>query len=601
MKIKEMMDKAREKHPPLDAVLVHVDSFYHLDFHSFNPGLLYIATCLREKGFNVKCLGLWDLCTLPPNELRRMFTISKPALTGFYTISDNIHQVKEMARRVKEWHPGTSIVVGGPLATSLGAKIMDWPHFDMSVIGEGEMPMEMLARLKVRGEGSIGEIPSLIYRQGNKVVANPPAPPIADLDSLPFPDPSLSGRNNFFQVVSGRGCPYNCLFCFQGVHGLKYRYRSAKNVTEEILQNLETYNGPGFEIIDDTFISNPARVKEISLFLQRYRERSGRDFIFFCEGRVDIIDRHPEMLDQLKAAGLAKFQVGFESGHPDVLKLYEKKIDHGQTRRVAQYLSRLGGVVMLGNFILGGPFEREETFRATLDFAKEILAEAPGFVEANAFFLGPYPGTRIAQNPEKYGLKTVDDHFMTGVSLSDVHMVSEAYDVSGMRGLRRRFFTEITAHMSRLARKIPRDMLRLHYVWADRYFMQSLWYQQVISRREALMGYFNFLEHFQFVEFHRVPPGELKSWHPQRVAPKRRYSPDGRQLILPETTGRYRLKDPEEILVYELSSGKLTVEAMAGEFAGRMGNGRTEGEIIEKVFIPVFKKLDSLYHMVFYH
>ncbi len=36
-------------------------------------------------------------------------------------------------------------------------------------------------------------------------------------------------------VLSSRGCPYKCIYCYHDFMGVKYRHRSAQNVLDEIV------------------------------------------------------------------------------------------------------------------------------------------------------------------------------------------------------------------------------------------------------------------------------------------------------------------------------------------------------------------------------
>lgn len=601
MKAGDLAKNRRIRRPSrVDTVLMHVDSFYNNIYSYYNMGLLYIASYLNKQGQSVICLGIDDLIQMPYKEIEDFFRYYRPAVIGFYTVTDNIEQVKHFASQVKLWSPRSITIAGGPLATSIREKILDHPYIDMCAVGEGEYLMKKLVDYAVKGEGSLDEIPGLIYKEKGRVIVNPPALPIDDLDSLPLPDHELTGSHKNFHVVSGRGCPYNCVFCFQGVHGLKYRYRSAQNVVDEIIENLEKFNSRAFDIIDDTFISNPSRVIEIAKKLSQYRKDKNRDFRFFCQGRVDIMDKHPEMMEALKEAGCCRIQVGIESGDPDTLKIYNKRINTEQIKRVVKQGAKLGGMVIVGNFILGGPFENPQTFQASLDLAKELAATAPGAFEVGTAFMGPYPGTMIAKHPEKFGLKIVDDRFVKGLSLSDCHFTSEAFDVNGIRMLGERFKQEMTRHMKKQIPKIPAELLRDHFLWADRFSIATQWYLSFLKKIDALRDYFGYLQSPRFSRLKDIPVSELYQWFPQRTIEKRSYSPDGTKIILPETTKKLQLKKPEEILLYELSSGKLNIYQVSLEFIRETSCELPPEHIIHKIMLPFYEKLEKTYHILFF-
>lgn len=600
MKVDKFFSKLKRTREKLDVVLIHTETFYESRFNYFNMGLLYIATILQNEGFRVRCIGVSDLFNMTHHQLRRIFTISRPEIAGFYTISDNQYLVENLAAQIKKWRPSCRVVVGGPLATSLGEKMLNFEKYDICVVGEGEEPMLQLANLVINKRGSLDEIPGIIYRQNGKIIANPPALPIKNLDDLPFPDHSLAGNSMVFPVVSGRGCPYQCIFCFQGVHGLKYRFRPADDVAEEIISNLETGKFHSFHIIDDTFISNPARVRKIADKLEKYRKQSGRDFLFFCQGRVDVIEKHPDLIPRLKRAGLVRVQIGLESGHPRTLEIYNKRISVDQIRNVVQQVKEAGNMTVVGNFIIGGPHENKKSFEDSLNLAVELVRSAPGVFEAVAGFLGPYPGTPIARCPAKYGLSEFDVEFKKGQTLSDVHLETENLDYNDLRQEMARFYDRVIKEMEKNLPRVSRSMLASHFVWADDFKFLTYWYQLILSKKQALADYFYFMKSPRFSTLDFIAPEDLLNWYPQRVKESRRYSRDSRQILLPETVGKYQLKKKNEILIYELASGKLTMEQLLDEYLKETQSGKDRMLVLHKEIIPTLKKLEKTFHVVFY-
>jgi hypothetical protein len=148
--------------------------------------------------------------------------------------------------------------------------------------------------------------------------------------------------------------------------------------------------------------------------------------------------------------------------------------------------------------------------------------------------------------------------------------------------------------------RIPRKMIETHFEWVRRYKLNSIYYLNFFARREALVDYFNFAMNPRFKKLNEIPESELTQYYAQRTVEHRNYSLDGKTLILPETIGKMELIDPQEILVYELSSGKLTIGRMAREFITETGNELSTHEIVKNIFLPVFKKLEDNYQVVFY-
>jgi len=606
MKITDIISnlKERKQREKIDLLLVHCDLFYELEFSSINMGLVYISTYMEKKGYRVEILSPAEMFKMSRYQTGKWVRRRMPAIVGFYTVSDNYELVKDLARDIKKWLPSAVIIAGGPLASAMGENMMrDFP-FDMVITGEGEFALEIVADAIIKGKGNIADAEGIIFRKGDKIIHGKPAKPIEDLDSLPFPDRKYFKNQQVFQVVSGRGCPYKCAFCFQAGHGLKFRFRSAENVAEEITKNLDSMPVVGFDFIDDAFIMDAGRCVEIARKIVEYRKKTRRDFIFFCQGRANIIDKHREIIPALYHAGLAKIQLGIESGDPDTLKLYRKQVTTDQVRRTVQHIRDTGHILVVGGFILGGPRENEKTFANTLNLAEELIESAPGIFETSAGFLGAYPGTEISANLSRFGLKIEEEDFIKGLSLSDVQMSTRDFDKDSIRKLEGRFYDRVIKTMRRNLHRIPRDLIRRHYQWVDRYKIYSLWYLFFLGKLDVVKSYFKFLDSPRFRDLSRLPPDEISFWRPMRVQEKRNYNADG-SLKLPESINNKSieddtLRDPDEILVYELSSGKLTVGEAVRRFCRERKMTGSENEIFINLFLPLYKKLDETYRLVFF-
>jgi len=601
MKVEDILKtiKGRKKEEKIDILLIHCDLFYDIEFSSISMGLVYIATYLSGAGYKADILTGPQLYNMSREKTRRAIQRKNPSIVGFYVISDNYEQIRDMADDIREWLPEAKIIAGGPLAAALREKLLEHPSFDMVCTGEGEIALSIICDALLRGKGGISDAPGIIFRENGRIIHGKPAEPISDLDSLPFPDPKYFRGAQVFQVVSGRGCPYHCVFCFQAGHGLKFRFRSAENVTREIISLLDAFPMVGFDFIDDAFIMNPKRCLDISSRLVEYRRESRRDFIFFCQGRVNVLDKHPEIIPALVRAGLVKMQLGIESGDPEILRLYRKGITIEQVYNTVRNIRDTASATAVGGFILGGPFETEETFSRTLELATDLIREAPGVFEASAGFMGAYPGTEIADDPAKFGLKVEEEDFIKGLSLSDVQLTTEVLDKNRLRDLKGRFQEAAIRAMADNLHRIPRDLIQKHFLWAERYKIYSLWYLYFLNKMGAVRNYFKFLKSPKFRSFDEIPLKELGRWRPMRVQEERDYSPDG-SLKLPYSVCKGIIFDPGEILAYELCSGKLTVRDAVSRFCHERNIKGNESEVYANIFIPMFRRLDKSYHIVFF-
>ena len=585
----------------LDVVLLHVDSYYNLTHSQPNLGVLYIATLLKEQGFRVKVLAPKDLFALTRQDLQALFSQARPRLVGFYTMSDTIFQVATLAGRIARWLPGVRLVAGGPLASALGPDLDRYYPFDFVVKGEGEYAMLDLARVLCRGEGDPATIPGLYLRHQGKLVEALPPRLVQDLDSLPDPDRDLVDNPLRFHVATGRGCPYACTFCFQAVHGRGYRYRSARHVADEVIRNLEAHNHRAFDIIDDTFVANPRRVLEFCEILRDYRSRTGRDFVWYCEARVDILNLRPELLQAMKEVGLVRLQIGIESGDPGTLQHYEKRLKLGQLEDLCQRILDIDGISMYGNFIMGGPFENRQTWANSLKLARRLLRRAPGLFETTASYLTAFPETPLAGEPERFGVKIKDRDFLTSLTLDECYLETDYLSRPEIRRMRQEFMAALGREMRALVPRIPRQRILQHFRWASRYGTVTRWYRHVFQELGALREYFTFYDHPKFRALEEIPPEELLEWTPLRTVGPLQYDPANFEDFLLRGSHRpLRLVDPVEKEVYALSVGKLTLGRLVEVLKERTGLPGDPSALLENRVLPTLRKLEE-HHQVIFH
>lgn len=597
-KVYEILEKLKNYNKKFDVILAHLDSFYVIA--RCNPGILSLATVLHAEGFSVKVLTPIDFYCLSISEIEQFFKSSRPEIVGFYTNSDNIPIVREMSRKVRKWNPEAKIITGGPLATAVGNKMLEWPYFDAVICGEAENSLASYAKSVIRKTGRIDEIPSLVYREGQYIKTNPSAPPINDLDDIPPADLSFLGsRPQVLSISTGRGCPFGCAFCFQAVHGRGYRYRSGEKVVEDITDNLEKYNINVFSITDDTFVANPQRVKQITNLLNKYREKSGRDFRFYCEGRVDIFHRNPELLSELKTAGLIRLQVGIESGVQSIIDAYSKGIRLCEIEELVERLAELGGISLVGHFIIGGAFETEDTLRKSIEFAKKLIAIAPGIFESGIGFLCPYPGTAISNHPEKFDIRIIDNSFRDNLSTLEASCETLNIPIERLRVLKQVFMEEIDGFMRKNVPLIPFIRMKDHFDWAKKYGLTSFWYPYLIEK-PAIEKYFFFLGSPRFFRIIDKINPDYEEIYPMRTIAILKYDKDGRSLKLEGSVKAMKLTDEVKIFIYRRSCGKNNLIDIAKETKVLFFPDEELEVIIRKRLIPFYRILEDSYYMNFY-
>ena len=390
-------------------------------------GLAYLAAVSERRGDDVLLFDADVENESIDEAVRRL----QPDIVG---ITANTPQVKSAWRTAKAIKSVKDIpvVLGGPHVSVLPAESAERPEVDVVVRGEGEDVWVKLCGIVENGKAgnpnfaardlldpAAGLLDGLLgisyYTTDQKEHHNPDHPPIADLDTLPFPayhffkmdrytnlqpaTDAIDGARSF-SVMTSRGCPYRCTFCSQSIMPIKWRARSPESVLAEWQHLVENFDAQEIGVLDDSANIQVDRLEKIAdLFIEH--KVNHVPWIFVNGIRANLATK--ELLGKLKKAGLKRTAFGVESGDPDVLLSIDKKIDHDTIRQAFKNAKSVG-LETIGFFIIGLPGETEESMEKTIQFACEVDP-----MIANFSMMTPYPGTKVYEIAKRQGRLLLDD------------------------------------------------------------------------------------------------------------------------------------------------------------------------------------------------
>jgi anaerobic magnesium-protoporphyrin IX monomethyl ester cyclase len=367
---------------------------WHELVNSYPPlGLGYLAAIAEQEGHEA---AVFDMGLRPNKPLAAEVAdvvAWKPDIVAFTAMTTSYKSVEESAAMVKE-ALGIPTIIGGPHATTLPELTLQNPNLDFLVYGEGEYVFRDWLRQVDAGSTDWGKNTGLWYKdEDGKVVRGGERELIPDLDELPFPARHLfdlgaytlhsPAGEQMLTVLTSRGCPYKCSFCFKGIVGRTYRQRSPGNIVAELHQLVEQYDVRNFYFMDDLFTINVQRLEAI---LDHFIAQD-LNIRWRCLARVDRVD--PQLLAKMYRAGCRQIHFGIESGNPGILKRTAKHINLDQVRQAVQWTED-AGIMSQGYFILGLPGDTEETMNETIEFAASLPLSEAMFSIAT-----PFPGTEL--------------------------------------------------------------------------------------------------------------------------------------------------------------------------------------------------------------
>ncbi len=200
--------------------------------------------------------------------------------------------------------------------------------------------------------------------------ARPPAPPLRDLDALPFPDysdfPWHRYPNRIVPMMAGRGCGWGaCAFCGDVVTsaGRRFRTRTPHDVLEEMRHQHGKHETDLFTFLDLKLNSSRAVWKALAEETQRVVPGARWTASLHVDARSND-DLEARDLREARRGGLVRITTGLESASPLVLKGMAKGTDPERTSEVLHHAHEAGISVRL-TVLVGYPGEQAGDVEAT--------------------------------------------------------------------------------------------------------------------------------------------------------------------------------------------------------------------------------------------
>lgn len=362
--------------------------------------LAYLAAYLRQQRPDIE-IEVLDCEALELNyeRIKKEIERARPNLVAITAPTPAFTQVLEVCQIVKDISPQIVTVVGGPHPTALPHQTIAEENIDILVISEGEITFAQLVDAIDKNK-PLTEVKGIFFkdREGN-ICRTEKRELIQNLDSLPFPARDLFQTDIYFapptkrmssrksgNMITSRGCCFQCTYCMASfMWQRKVRFRSIKNVADEIEECINKYGIGEFNFHDELFTINRERTKE---FCQEIKKRN-LDITWVCMCRADYIDE--ESLKLMKESGCRKIVFGFESGSQMILDKMKKRMALDKIEDAVRLVKKVG-LKTAGNFMIGYIGESERTIKQTIRLAKKINTDTMAF-----FIASPYPGTEFYQ------------------------------------------------------------------------------------------------------------------------------------------------------------------------------------------------------------
>jgi anaerobic magnesium-protoporphyrin IX monomethyl ester cyclase len=374
--------------------------------HWFPLGTAYVAAALEKAGHEVVVYSK-DQHHWPPEHLTAYLDANRFDVVGVGVIA-GYWQYRELLRisdAINASKQRPFYILGGHGPSPEPEYFMKKTGADAVVIGEGETAIVDLLNSPRPG----------IHR----------AELIKDVDSIPHPawrlfpmdyyallrEPNIRNEERCFPMVTARGCPFKCNFCYRMDEGI--RMRSVEGVVEEIKILKRDYGISYFAFMDELLMAGPKRTAELCEAFIPLNIR------WSCMGRLNYATK--EMVTLMKRAGCAFIGYGIECMDDQVLKNMNKNLTVDQiTKGIEATLA--AGVSPGFNIIFGNIGEDGRTLQAGVDF---LLKYDDHSQLRTIRPVTPYPGSPLYYKAIEDGLlKDAEDFYENKHLNSDLPAVN---------------------------------------------------------------------------------------------------------------------------------------------------------------------------------
>lgn len=396
----------------------------HIALISFwvnNISIRCLSSYIKANGFDVSCYYIQDSITMTGlNTLISSLKERDTSLVGIQLVTDNYLSAASITKAIKE-KLKLPVIWGGVHASIRPEECLRYA--DMVCIGEGEEALLDIAKNIFSSNQLNTTIKNVWFKLPHGIIQNQIRPLEENLDKYPPPDFDLNSQfvildnqienlsekylnKNEYGIMSSRGCPYSCQFCYNNYRRKQYsgkgkylRSRSIENIIKELIIAKQVFkNITRIFFWDDTFITRT--MDEFRKFKKLYIQNINLPFFAMAEPMA--FDK--EKISMLNKCGLTILQIGIQTGSEHSNKEnYSRPVANKKILEIAKFLNKLS-IYPIYDIIFNNPYETVNDVLET----NNLLLKLPEPFIVQGFNLIFYPGTEITERALKNELITED-------------------------------------------------------------------------------------------------------------------------------------------------------------------------------------------------
>lgn len=371
----------------------------------FNHGIAALSGCLRARGHHTGLINLNEALGSVPTDEQVVERVRRfnPDLVAFSVMTQQYGYAVRLARAIQRAMPALPLAIGGVHTMMCTQQVKNERLWHFIGIGECDEALPELADRLAAGDRAALDVPNFSVQLPDGRYKDNPLGRYPPLDTLPekhyaiFDLQTLLARKNGWQsILTSRGCPYRCSYCFNREMCDRYyreggqprkdylRHYPADTVIRQIRRLREEHPEITTIIFDDDLFTLD---QEYCIDLLKRYKQAGIDLPF-------VINAHVQRFSEAIAEALAEtpcriVKFGLESGSD---RLRRAVLDrHMSNEKIAWAfdLCHKHGLHTSAFVMFGLPYETPQMMQETIELCARIR---PGRMRWAIFF--PFPGTK---------------------------------------------------------------------------------------------------------------------------------------------------------------------------------------------------------------
>lgn len=376
------------------------------DYFILPVGIPALMNLLKKKGYKVRGVNLG----LEKYLHKKRFNLNKilfenPAKIYAIDLHWYLHLFSgiKLIKYLKTINPSSIIILGGYTASGFAPQIMKIaPQVDFIIKGDGEIPLLKLLDNIFSQSIDLKDIPNLCYQERGNFKENKLSYYTDDLNNFDFINfdflknakiylhTKIPGIDpHYFSLCTGRGCPYNCIFCEGSTSSQKFisgrnksylsekgRGKVIKRNPQGVFEDIKTlYQKEKINVFKPTQDISELGEEFYQPLLQNLRQMKGKvGLINECWGlpNKEFVSEFAQSVDKENSSLI----ITLLSGNEDIRKSSGKLFTNQDFYKFVRLSSKYSLKIEMA-FSPYLPGENKKTFQETLNMIKKVQKYYP--------------------------------------------------------------------------------------------------------------------------------------------------------------------------------------------------------------------------------